>query len=87
MHANKKGEESYREKQGRHIIGGEGRIRDEAVGEIMDGVLEGEVDERLLKTNKTEYEHNENFLCMKWARDAYNRLRERNERGIPKRVS
>ena len=30
-------EESYREKQGCHTVG---RIKDEAVGEIMDGVHE-----------------------------------------------
>ena len=33
-------------KQGCHTVGREGRIKAEAVGEIMDGVLEGQVDER-----------------------------------------
>ena len=41
------GEEgSYREKPGCHTIGREGRIKDEAAREILDGVLEDEVDER-----------------------------------------
>ena len=35
-------EESYREKQGCHTIGREGRIKVEAEREILDGVLEDE---------------------------------------------
>ena len=42
---NKGEEESYRERQGCHTTGREGRVKHEMVGEILDGVLKDEVDE------------------------------------------